>query len=84
MPQMAIFYFIRILFPDTDKCHELCLVINDSIMRSKMKLLLLTLIFVSCSKEMQGPDYGINYSYGRHLTHDKIVLGDRLENPYKT
>ena len=81
---MAIFNFIRILFPYTDKSQELCLVINDSIMRSKMKLLLLTLIFVSCSKEMQGPDYGINYSYGRQLTHDKIVLGDRLENPYKT
>lgn len=49
-----------------------------------MKLILLMVISVSCSKDIKIPDHGINYSYGRHLTHDKIVLGDRLENPYKT
>lgn len=47
-------------------------------------MLILALILVSCSKEGEVPDYGINYSYGRHLGHDRIVLGDRLENPYKT
>lgn len=29
-------------------------------------------------------DNGVDYSYGRELSHDRIVLGDRLENPYKT
>jgi hypothetical protein len=53
-------------------------------MRGKFNLLLLALAMVSCSKEGEVPDYGINYSYGRHLTHEKIVLGARLENPYKT
>ena len=27
---------------------------------------------------------GINYEYGKELAHDMIVLGSRLENPYKT
>ena len=53
-------------------------------MRGKFNLLLLALAMVSCSKEGEVPDYGINYSYGRHLGHDMIVLGERLENPYKT
>ena len=53
-------------------------------MKGKLNLLFLALVMMSCSKEGEVPDYGINYSYGRHLEHDKIVLGDRLENPYKT
>ena len=53
-------------------------------MRGKLKLLTLALVMLSCSKEGTDPDYGINYSYGRHLSHDRIVLGGRLENPYKT
>lgn len=44
----------------------------------------MALVMMSCSKDGNVPDYGIDYSYGRHLTHDKIVLGQRLENPYKT
>ena len=49
-----------------------------------MTLILLALTIMSCSKE--GVNYGrdVNFEYGRDLMHDKIVLGDRLENPYKT
>lgn len=53
-------------------------------MRGKLKLALLALAVMSCSKDGHSPDRGIDYSYGRQLTHDRIVLGDRLENPYKT
>ncbi len=44
----------------------------------------MALLMMSCSKE--GPDSGqrLNYEYGRNIPHDKIVLGDRLENPYTT
>ncbi len=40
---------------------------------------------MSCSKEGKvsaGRD--LDYDYGKDLSHDAIVLGDRLENPYKT
>ena len=40
---------------------------------------------ISCSKEgkvSEGRD--LDYDYGKELSHDAIVLGDRLENPYKT
>lgn len=48
-------------------------------------MVLLTLAIVSCSKEGKvsaGRD--LDYDYGKELSHDEIVLGDRLENPYKT
>lgn len=47
-------------------------------------MLLLALVMVSCSKDNVNADFGIDYEYGRGLSHDKIVLGNRLENPYKT
>lgn len=49
-----------------------------------MTLILLALTMMSCSKE--GVNYGrdVNLEYGRDLMHDRIVLGERLENPYKT
>ena len=53
-------------------------------MRSKVQLLLVALLMMSCSKETMSPERGIDYLYGRELTHDRIVLGNRLENPYKT
>lgn len=83
MCQGAILNFIRVLFENTDSCLELCRVIKLMIMRSKVQLLFLALVMVSCSKE-NVPDHGINYSYGRGLAHEQIVLGKRLENPYKT
>lgn len=50
-----------------------------------MKLTLLaSLVVMSCSKDGHSPDRGVDYSYGKNLKHDCIVLGDRLENPYKT
>lgn len=46
--------------------------------------MLIALALTACTKDGQDPDYGINYEYGRQISHEKIVLGDRLENPYKT
>ena len=48
-------------------------------------MMLMALILMSCSKEGKvsaGRD--LDYDYGKELSHDAIVLGDRLENPYKT
>lgn len=50
----------------------------------KIRLMLIALALTACTKDGQDPDYGINYEYGRQISHEKIVLGDRLENPYKT
>jgi hypothetical protein len=49
-----------------------------------MTLILLALALVSCSKEDMHNVRDINYDYGRDLKHEKIVLGNRLDNPYKT
>lgn len=53
-------------------------------MRGKFKLTLMALMMMACSKE--GPTTGrdLDFDYGKELTHEKIVLGERLENPYKT
>ena len=53
-------------------------------MKGKKIVLYLTLILMSCSKDDLYYDHGIDYEYGRGLSHDMIVLGDRLENPYTT
>ena len=44
----------------------------------------MTLVVMSCSGKGIDPDDGTDYQYGRNLSHEKIVLGARLENPYKT
>lgn len=53
-------------------------------MRGKFKLALMALMMMACSKE--GPSTGrdLDFDYGKELSHGKIVLGERLENPYKT
>ena len=53
-------------------------------MRGRFTVVLMILMMMSCSKEGTVPERGINYEYGQDLTHEMIVLGDRLENPYKT
>ena len=53
-------------------------------MRGKIIVLFLTLALMSCSKDGISPGHGIDYDYGRDLSHEMIVLGKRLENPYKT
>ena len=53
-------------------------------MRGKLKLMLLAFMLISCSKDGHSPMRNPDNSYDRGLTHDMIVLGDRLENPYKT
>lgn len=54
------------------------------IMKAKLTIALMALTVMSCSKDAADSDYGIDYHYGRKLSHEKIVLGSRLENPYKT
>lgn len=53
-------------------------------MRGIYGILFIALIVASCSKDTVSSMHGINYEYGRDFTHEKIVLGSRLENPYKT
>ena len=53
-------------------------------MRGKIGLLLLTLVAMSCDKDSLSSLNGIDYEYGRGFSHDRIVLGSRLENPYRT
>ena len=54
-------------------------------MKGKKILLFLALALVSCSEgELSYDNYGIDYDYGRGLSHDMIVLGSKLENPYTT
>lgn len=53
-------------------------------MRGRLILLLAALMLVSCSKNEVVSERNIDFNYGRDLTHEMIVLGDRLENPYKT
>ena len=47
-------------------------------------LALMAFVVMACSKESPSSVRDLDYDYGRKLTHDKIVLGERLENPYKT
>ena len=53
-------------------------------MKGISEILLTVLLAVSCSKAAVPSMHGIDYEYGRDFTHDRIVLGSRLENPYKT
>lgn len=53
-------------------------------MRGRIVMLVMSLLIMACNKEDVYSGRGIDYSYGKDLTHDMIVLGDRLENPYKT
>ena len=53
-------------------------------MGGKIRIVLLALAIMSCSKEGINPESAWDFEYGRNLSHDRIVLGSRLENPYKT
>lgn len=53
-------------------------------MRGKIKLVLMTIMMMSCSKEGVPDGRGIDFDYGKDIPHEMIVLGERLENPYKT
>ena len=53
-------------------------------MRGKIRLMLMALVLMSCSGKGIDSGEGLDYQYGRNLSHEKIVLGARLENPYKT
>ena len=44
----------------------------------------MALVLVSCSGRGIDPDNVTGGHSGRNLSHEKIVLGARLENPYKT
>lgn len=53
-------------------------------MKGKFKLALMALMMMACSKEGPISNRDLDFDYGRGLSHEKIVLGERLENPYKT
>ena len=53
-------------------------------MRGKLRLLAMALVMMSCSKENVTSLNGVDYEYGRGFSHEMIVLGRRLENPYRT
>lgn len=53
-------------------------------MRGKITLLLMAISVMSCNKDELYSPNGIDYEYGRRFSHDRIVLGNRLENPYRT
>ena len=53
-------------------------------MRGKITILLIALISGACSRSGIEPDQNLDFQYGRNLSHEKIVLGSRMENPYKT
>ena len=53
-------------------------------MRGRFIMLAMAFALMSCSKDEVFSERDVNYSYGKDLTHEMIVLGDRLENPYKT
>ena len=53
-------------------------------MRGRFIVAAVALVMMSCSKEETHSERDVDYSYGKDLTHEMIVLGDRLENPYKT
>lgn len=53
-------------------------------MRGRLIYVAALLAAVSCSKDIPVSDRGLDYEYGRDIRHDMIVLGGRLENPYKT
>ena len=44
----------------------------------------MALVMASCSGRGIDSDPGLDSQSGRNLSHEKIVLGARLENPYKT
>ena len=46
--------------------------------------MLMALVLMSCSGKGIDPDDVGGNSDGRNLSHEMIVLGARLENPYKT
>ncbi len=74
-----MYFFVTRLFED-----NFASVINARIMRGRITIMLMALVMMSCSKNALFQESGIDYSYGRKLSHEMIVLGDRLENPYKT
>ena len=53
-------------------------------MRGRLIMLAMLFSIIACSKEEVHSERGVDYSYGKDLTHGLIVLGDRLDNPYKT
>lgn len=53
-------------------------------MRGKICLVLAALVMLSCSKDGMSFDSGSSRDYTNNIPHEMIVLGSRLENPYKT
>ena len=44
----------------------------------------LTMALMSCSRIDTDVYRGVDYSYGKNLSHERIELGSKLDNPFKT
>ena len=53
-------------------------------MRGKINLALMALVMMACSKEGTLSDVNPDYGLYEENSTEMIVLGERLENPYKT
>ena len=53
-------------------------------MRGKICLVLAASVMLSCSKDGMSSDVGSSRDHSNVVPHEMIVLGSRLENPYKT
>ena len=53
-------------------------------MRGKICLVLAVSVMLSCSKDGMSSDSGSSRDQSDIVPHEMIVLGRRLENPYKT
>lgn len=53
-------------------------------MRGRIAIVVMLAVIAACSKDEIHSERGIDYAYGKDIPHDRIVLGNRLENPYKT
>lgn len=86
MPARHFFAISCVKFFYADNCLELCpRNLKQIVMRGKITMMLMALTLMSCSKEGKvGGGRDLDYDYGKELSHDAIVLGERLENPYKT
>lgn len=49
-----------------------------------VRIILMAMLVLSCETALVRPERNVKYDYGSDIPHDMIVLGDRLENPYKT
>lgn len=81
MCRRPFFYFIRVHFPNTEALRYFCHGINNQTMKNVISTVVLT-TFLALSCTDAGVDTEIPYDDPHQVSHDMIVLGDRLADPY--